>query len=209
MTITVDGREVQITAPGQAVSLIQDIAGRVTQDRLAFREAKIRMGWIFNLVREEWAQLSMDEFCELCRVNRRTAYHAMKIAAEVGDDRGRFSPTKYRELCRRRRVRPAAKPEELSLAKIEEHTGLRSVESESVHSCAHADDAETSAEHGAEAGSVHRCAHLAKRLAAMAAALVDPSAVALISLAGGDEMDRLEESVFAAERAAGVVLGVI
>jgi hypothetical protein len=33
--------------------------------------------------------------------------------------------------------------------------------------------------------------------------------VALISLAGGDEMDRLEESVFAAERAAGVVLGVI
>ncbi len=209
MTITVDGRELEITAPGQAVSLIQDIAGRVTQDRLAFREAKIRMGWIFNLVREEWAQLSMDEFCELCRVNRRTAYHAMKIAAEVGDDRGRFSPAKYRELCRRRRVRPAAKPEELSLAKIEEHTGLRSVESENVHSCAHADDAETSAEQGAEAGSVHRCAHLAKRLAAMAAALVDPSAAALISIAHGDEMDRLEESVFAAERAAGVVLGVI
>lgn len=209
MTITVDGREVQISAPGQAVSIIQDIAGRVTQDRLAFREAKIRMGWIFNLVREEWAGLSMDEFCELCRVNRRTAYHAMKIAAEVGDDRGRFSPAKYRELCRRRRVRPAAKPEELSLAKIEEHTGLRSVESSGVHTCAHEDNAETPEEHGAESASVHTCAHLAERLRALAAALVDPSSAALIAIAGGDEMDRLEESVFAAERAAGVVLGVI
>ena len=229
MTITVDGREVQITAPGQAVSLIQDIAGQVTQDRLAFREAKIRMGWIFNLVREEWAQLSMDEFCELCRVNRRTAYHAMKIAAEVGDDRGRFSPTKYRELCRRRRVRPAAKPEELSLRQIEVATGLRieddgpgvrvgdyvpgggvGGEMSSVHRCAHeTETAGFDGESGGEMSNVHRCAHLAKRLTAMAAALADPTADALISLAGGDEMDRLEESVFAAERAAGVVLGVI
>jgi hypothetical protein len=50
---------------------------------------------------------------------------------------------------------------------------------------------------------------LAKRLTAMAAALADPTADALIAIAHGDEMDRLEESVFAAERAAGVVLGVI
>ncbi len=229
MTITVDGRELEITAPGQAVSLIQDIAGRVTQDRLAFREAKIRMGWIFNLVREEWAQLSMDEFCELCRVNRRTAYHAMKIAAEVGDDRGRFSPAKYRELCRLRRVRPAAKPEELSLRQIEVATGLRieddgpgvrvgdyvpgaagGGEMSGVHRCAHnAETAGFDGESGGEMSNVHRCAHLAKRLTAMAAALSDPTADALVSIAGGDEMDRLEESVFAAERAAGVVLGVI
>jgi len=206
MTITVDGKDVEITVPAEAVSIIQDIAGRVTHDRLAFREAKIRMGWIFNLVRGEFLTLSMDEFCELCKVNRRTAYHAMKIAAELGDDLGRFSPAKYRELCRRRRVRPAAKPEELSLRQIEVATGLR-IEDDGpgVRVGAYVPGG---AARG-EMSSVHRCAHLAARLRAAAAALADPTADAMVTAADLDEIEALEDAVFAAERAVGAVLGVV
>jgi hypothetical protein len=92
----------------------------------------------------------MDEFFEKCGINRRTAYHAMRVADQIADDRGRFSSHKYRELCRARRVKPVTRPDDLSLRQLEQQTGLRGPEG--VEGVEDGD--------GAEGGEMHRGAHV-------------------------------------------------
>lgn len=128
MVLTIDNRKYEIRTIGEAVPMVRSAVDTVTEDKCAFRDAKLRLGWMLRLLRQEFADMPFEEWLEAVGLKRRTAYHVMRVAEQVADDSGRFCEAKYRALCRARRKVPAAAPRDLTLRQIEMDCGLRTPE---------------------------------------------------------------------------------
>mgnify|MGYP000949175983 FL=1 len=116
---------IDVRSLGDAVPVLRAMREDVARDRLAVRDLKLRMGWALNLLRSQFSEMSMNRWLEVVGLKRRTAYHTMKLAAELADDAGRFSVAKYRAACAARKSAAAECPEDLTLRQIELDTGLR------------------------------------------------------------------------------------
>jgi hypothetical protein len=127
----IDG--VTYTSVDQVMSLVADLHATVGGNRVAFRDAKLRLGWILLRVRERLERGAWRSFVSRAKLNLRTAQHAMKLASTLCDESGVLCPHK---------VERAAKglPSDLSLItlrQLEECVGLRLPESiESAPRCA-------------------------------------------------------------------------
>lgn len=138
MVLTIDKSKHEITTLGEAAPIVRALVDDVAEDKIAFRDAKLRLGWMLRLLRDEFRDMPFEEWLEVVGLRRRTAYHAMRVAEQLADDQGRFSPDKYRARCRERKKTPAAKPQELTLRQIEMDAGLRCEEAPqgNMESCA-------------------------------------------------------------------------
>lgn len=128
MVLTIDNTRYEIRTIGEAVPMVRCAIDTVADDKQAFRDAKLRLGWMLRLLREEFRDMPFEEWLEVVGLKRRTAYHTMRVAEQLADDSGRFSADKYRALCKARRRTPAERPDELALRRLEMDTGLRTEE---------------------------------------------------------------------------------
>jgi hypothetical protein len=125
VVLTIDTNKHTINTLGEAAPIVRAMVEDVAEDKVAFRDAKLRLGWMLRLLREEFRTMPFEDWLEVVGLRRRTAYHAMRVAEQLADDQGRFSADKYRARCRERKKTPAARPQELTLRQIEMDAGLR------------------------------------------------------------------------------------
>lgn len=117
--IEIDG--VQYASVDEVKSLVAGLHATVGGNRVAFRDAKLRLGWILLRVRERLERGAWKSFVVGAKLNVRTAQHAMKLAETLCDEHGNLCPLK---------VQRAAKglPCDLNLItlrQLEECVGLR------------------------------------------------------------------------------------
>lgn len=162
VTLTVGGITRTIERPGDAAPVVRELLEADADSRAAWRDSKIRLGWVLCSVRERFPDMTFDAWLGTVGMKRRSAYHVMRLARALGDDEGRFSSAKYAELCIARKKKPAADVDSMTLRAIEVQTGLRTedgVETESVHQwCTDGNAGTDGADgtEGAEGESVHQ-----------------------------------------------------
>ncbi len=162
VTLTVGGITRTIERPGDAAPVVRELLEADADSRAAWRDSKIRLGWVLCSVRERFPDMTFDAWLGTVGMKRRSAYHVMRLARELGDSEGKFSSAKYAALCLARKKEPAADVDAMTLRAIEVQTGLRSEDgvelegAESVHQWCTDGNAGTDGADGTDGESVHQ-----------------------------------------------------